>query len=70
MIFVGAVKVVLWAYRALTFTNRKENNMLCDGCGIEVNSFDAYTDGNIVLCGSVYGNECDKEYFEYLEYAY
>ena len=42
----------------------------CDGCGIEVNSNDAYTDGNVVLCGSVYGNECDKEYFEYLEYAY
>ena len=44
--------------------------LLCDGCGIEVNSFDAYTDGNVVLWGSVYGNECDKEYFEYLEYAY
>ncbi len=44
--------------------------MLCDNCGIEVNANDAYTDGNVVFCGSVYGNECDKEYFEYLEYAY
>ena len=65
MTIVVVVIVLSWAYRALTFTNRKGRKYIMNDIDAVRNSF-----SNVVLCGSVYGNECDKEYFEYLEYAY